>query len=147
MKQTHFLLLFLLLSVLLIFLASNHIYADIQTDLDVSEMTITFHETDATAEIKYNVGALTHIYIFFFGSRNLDPFIEDFLVGFPDHEIKSVNSNTSVVELYNASRVSGVYYLHDSCPLRSPVDLLTLVYPDGRTKTFENVTETPNTFY
>ncbi|WNY24953.1 hypothetical protein [Methanolapillus millepedarum] len=147
MKPIHVLILMLALSALLIFLATFHVSTGIQTDIDVQEMTMTFHGMDATAEIRYQIGLLTHIYAFFFGGRNLDPYISDFLVGFPDYKIVSVGSESATVELYNVTRVSNNYYLHDSHQLGSSADSLVLVYPNGQTKTYENVSETPNTFY
>ncbi|MDV0446555.1 hypothetical protein MsAg5_04000 [Methanosarcinaceae archaeon Ag5] len=147
MKPNQLFVLLFALSVLLIFLATFHVSATVQTDIDVKEMTMTFHDTGATAEIHYEIGLLTHIYTFFFGSRNLDPYISDFLVSFPDYRIVSIGSESATIELYNVTRTSNNYYLHDAHQLGSTVDLLVLVYPNGQTKTYENVSETPNTFY
>jgi hypothetical protein len=147
MKPQQFLIIFLLVGAILIIFASFNIQTDLQTGFHVTQMEIRFNETNATVNIDYEVGFLTQIYVLFFGSRNLDPYLEKFLYGFEEVQLISVSGTTAAVELTNASRITGGYYIHDSRTLGGPVSKLTLVYPDGKTRTFENATETTNTFY
>jgi len=117
------------------------------TELQVTQMEIRFHGENATAQIDFDIGFLTQMYVSFFGNRNLDPFIVSFLYGFDEYQLTSVQGSSATIELIHASRLTGDYYLHDSRALGSPVNRLILYYPDGKTLTFENATETPNTFY
>ena len=147
MKPQQVLIFFLLIGVILILFASFNVQANIQTGFHVTQMEIRFNGTNATADIDYDVGFLTQIYVLFFGSRNLDPYLEKFLYGFDEFQLVSLSGTTATVELTNASRVTGGYYIHDSRLFGSPVTKLILVYPDGKTRTFENAFETSNTFY
>ena len=147
MKPQQFLVPFLIVAAVIVASASFGWHAEPQTELHVTQMEIRFHDANATAQIHYEVGFLTQMYVSFFGSRNLDPYIASFLYGFDEYQITSVRGNSATVELINASRMTGAYYLHDAHPLGSPVNRLVLFYPDGKTLTFENATETPNTFY
>jgi len=147
MKPQQFLIFFLLVGIILILFASFNIQADLKMGFHVTQMEIQFNGTNATADIEYDVGFLTQVYVLFFGSRNLDPYIEKFLSGFEEIQLISVSGTMATVELTNASRVTGGYYIHDSRPLGNSVSKLTLIYPDGKTRTFENASETSNTFY
>jgi len=147
MKPQQFLIFFLLVGFILILFASFNIQVNPQTGFHVTQMEIRFNGTNATADIDYDIGFLTQIYVLFFGSRNLDPYLEKFLYDFDEFQLISVSGSTATVELTNASRLTGGYYIHDSRHLGNPVTKLTLVYPDGKMRTFENAIETSNTFY
>ena len=147
MKPQQFLLPLLIVAAVIIASASFGWDAEPHTDFQVTQLALLFHGENATAQIDYEVGFLTQMYVSFFGSRNLDPFIDSFLYGFDEYQITSVQGSSATVELINASRLTGDYYLHDAHPLGSPVNRLILYYPDGKNLTFENAAETPNTFY
>ena len=147
MKPQQLLILFLIVAAVVIVSASFGWDAEPHTEMQVKQMEIRFHGENATAQIDFEVGFLTQMYVSFFGNRNLDPFIVSFLYGFDEYRLTSVQGSSATVELINASRLTGDYYLHDSRSLGSPVNRLILYYPDGKTLTFENATETPNTFY
>jgi len=147
MKATHYFFLFLILAGFIVISSTFHLYLSPRTDVQFDQFTITFDGVNATGEIEYNVGFLTDLYIFFFGSRNLDPYITNFLYGFGEYRIVSFKDNSVTVEFVNSSRFVDPYYLHDSRPLGSPVHRLILLYPDGETRIYENVSATPNTFY
>ncbi|MDL2261123.1 hypothetical protein LJC08_02680 [Methanimicrococcus sp. OttesenSCG-928-J09] len=147
MKAEHFLIIFIVVSIGLIAAATFHYSVEPTVNFKVTDMEVLFYEENATADIEYEVGFLTQIYVFFFGSRNLNPFLDELLYDFEEYRVISVHGTTATVELINASRLSGSYYLHDTHMLGFEVGKLTLKYPDGKTLTFENATETPNTFY
>jgi len=147
MKPQQLLIPFLIVAVIIIASASHGWDAEPHTELYVTQMEIQFHRENATAHIEYEVDFLTQMYISFFGNRHLDPFIDSFLYGFDEYQMTSVQGSSATVELINASRLTGDYYLHDTRPLGSQVNRLILYYPDGKTLTFENAAETPNTFY
>ena len=147
MKPQQYLIFFLLIGAVIVISATFQLHAEPQTELLITQMEIKFNGPNATANIEYDVGFLTQMYVLFFGSHNLDPYLEDFLYGFEEFRLVSVRGTTATVELTNVSRHAGQYYLHDMHPLGSPVSKLILVYPDNKTLTFDNTSETPNTFY
>ena len=146
MKPKQFLIPFLLISFILVLSASYQLDFKSQTELNVTQMRIEFDGLDATATIDYDVGFLTQMYAFFIGSRNLVPYLEDFLYGYEEFQIISVRGTTATVELPNSSRISSSYYLHDSRELGSTVPTLLMVYPDAeKTFIYYNVSATQNT--
>ena len=147
MKATQHFILFLIIAGIIVVSATFHLSFSPRTDVQFHQFTITFDGVNATGELEYNTGFLTDLYVFFFGSRNLDPYISNFLFGFSEYRVVAFQGNSVMIEFTNSSRVVDRYYLHDACPLGSPVQRLVLVYPDGETRIYENVSATPNTFY
>ena len=147
MKATQYFILFLILAAIIVVSAAFGLSPSPRTDVQFHQFTIIFDGVNATGEIEYNTGFLTDLYIFFFGSRNLDPYINNFLYGFSEYRIIEFHGNSVTVEFTNSSRVVDRYYLHDACPFGDQVQRLVLVYPDGETRIYENVSATPNTFY
>ncbi|MDV0445650.1 hypothetical protein MmiAt1_12420 [Methanimicrococcus sp. At1] len=147
MKAQHFLIFFTIIAGILIAAATVHYTAPIQTEIQFRQMEIHFVNENATAKVEYEVGFLTQLYVFFFGSRNLDPYLDQLLYDFDEYQITSVHGTTATIELINASRPSGSYYLHDQHMLGYEVGRLIIYDPDGKTLSFENATRTPNTFY
>lgn len=147
MKASHLLIFFAAVSVILIASAMFQYSLAPQTAIHMTRMDIHFMGENATADIEYEIGFMTQLYVFFFGSRNLDPYLGVLLDDFDEYRIISVQGTTSTVELINSSRLEGGYYLHDNHQLGYEVDRLTMYFPDGKTMTFNNATETTNIFY
>jgi hypothetical protein len=147
MKATQYFILFLILAAAVVIPAAFHLHFSPRTDVQFHQFTMTFDGMNATGEIEYNVGFLTDLYVFFFGSRNLEPYINNFLYNFDEYRIVSFHGNSVTVEFTNSSRFVDQYYLHDSRPFGNQVNWLVLIYPDGETRIYENVSATPNTFY
>ncbi len=147
MKASHFLILFAAVSVILIASAMFQYSLIPQTPIHITRMDIHFANENATADIEYEVGFLTQLYVFFFGSRNLDPYLDVLLYDFEEYRIISVHGTTATVELINSSRREGPYYLHDTHKLGYEVGRLALYFPDGKTMTFDNTAETASVFY
>ncbi|WNY28660.1 hypothetical protein MmiEs2_08630 [Methanimicrococcus stummii] len=147
MKASHLLILFAAVTVILVASATLHYSIAPQKSVQFTKMEIHFQNENATADIEYEVGLLTQLYVFFFGSRNLDPYLDELLYDFEEYRITSVLGATATVELINASRYEGSYYLHEKHTLGTDVNRLILYFPDGKTMTFDNATETQNVFY
>ena len=149
MKPKQFLIPFLLISFILVFSASYQLNFEPKTEFHVTQMEIKFEELNATATIDFDVDFLTQMYIFFFGGRNLEPYLEDFLYDFDEFRFVSVRGTTAEVELINVSRRTGPYYIQDSRLLGSQVSTLILVYPVKKndTLTYFNVTSIQRTYY
>ena len=147
MKAAHYLILFFAISFILIAAATLQYSPVMKTEIHITRMEMHFSGENAMTEIDYEVGFLTEIYLLFFGSRNLNPYISQLLYDFEEYQIISVRGTTATIELLNVANYTGGYYLHNSRSLGMPVDRLILVYPDGKALTFENATETQSIFY
>ncbi|MBZ3935623.1 hypothetical protein [Methanimicrococcus blatticola] len=147
MKASHFFILFAAVSVILVASTMFQYSLSSQPPIHINQMDIHFTNENATVRIDYEVGFLSQLYVFFFGSRNLDPYLDVLLYDFEEYRITSVHGTTATIELINSSRREGLYYLHDSHRLGYEVGHLALYFPDGKTMTFDNATETPNVFY
>jgi hypothetical protein len=147
MKAARLLILFTVISVVLIASATLHYSASPQISVQITQMEIHFINQDAIAVIDYEVGFLTQLYILFFGTHHLNPYLQELFFDFYEYRIISVHSTTATVELLNVSRFEDIYYLHGSHRLGSEVGLLVLLFPDGHTMTFNNAVVTPNVFY
>jgi len=147
MKAAHFLVFFFALSLVLVAAATFQYTLEMKTDIHITRVEMSFNNENALTEIDYEVGFLTEIYIFFFGSRNLNPYMDQLLFDFEEYQIISIRGTTATIELLNVSKFSGEYYLHNSRSLGMPVDQLILVYPDGKYLTFNNAVETQSIFY
>ena len=145
MKPKQFLIPFFLISFILVF-SAYHLDFETQPRVHVTQMEIKFDGLNATSTIDYDVGFLTQIYVLFFGSRNLVPYVEDFLRGFEEFQIDSVNETTAKVKLTNVSRVGSSSYIHDNRTLGSTVPTLIMIYDypgtKGEIRTYLNVSET-----
>ena len=153
MKPKQVLIPFLLIS--FIFVLSTFIPMDFnpRAELHFTKMEIEFDGVNATATIDYDVGFLTQVYIFLFGNRNLEPYLEDFLSDYTESDIFSISGTSAKAKLINSSRISGPYYVHDNRSLGSPVATLIMIYPEDpgkdlgkETLTYSNVSKVPSTF-
>ncbi|WP_129582648.1 hypothetical protein [Methanolobus psychrotolerans] len=81
------------------------------------------------------------------GAYNLEPAIGDLFWDFDDMEVLDIGKDNAVVFVKDVSRKNDEYYLHDSHELGDTVDILTIVYPDGSSRTILDASETPDTFY
>ena len=147
MKPKQFLIPFLLISFILVLSASYQLNFEPKTELHVNQMEMRFNGPNATATIDYDVGFLTQVYVFFFGGRNLEPYLGDFLYDFDEFRFVSVRGTTAEVELINVSRWGGSYYFYESNQFGSQVPIIILIYPDGTKKTLENTNKAMNIFY
>ena len=129
MKPKQFLIPFLIISFILVLSASYQLNFEPKTELHVNQMEIEFDGLNATATIDYDVGFLTQMYVFFFGNRNLIPYVEDFLFSYEEIQIVSVNETRAEVRLINSSRIVDSHAIHDKHPLGSKVTTLIQIYP------------------
>jgi len=149
MKPKQFLIPFLIISFILVLSASYQLNFEPKTELHINQMEMRFNGMNATATISYDVDFLTQMYVFFFGGRNLEPYLGDFLYDFDEFRFVSVRGTTAEVELINVSRRTGPYYIQDQRLLGSQVSTLILVYPVQKndTLTYFNVTSIQRTYY
>ncbi|RQD87751.1 hypothetical protein D5R95_03435 [Methanosalsum natronophilum] len=138
------LLVSVILSMPIAYAISDHNSAEY---MHVYHMTIKFQEENAEVSLYYNLDFFSSIYTLFLGSRNLEQTFENFLYEFDSIEIKEIGRNYAIINVYDISREADQYYLHDSKKLAAPVDVLTIVYPNGAQRAHNDVDATPNIFY
>ena len=115
--------------------------------IHVDSMEIQFKKADATVSMEYHLSPFAQVYIFLFGSKNLEPKIEEIFSKFQEVKITKIGRSSATLQIKNISRKSDEYYLHESKTLGVKTDVLTIVFPDGTEISKEHTKETPNTFY
>jgi hypothetical protein len=116
--------------------------------IHLDQMVIEFDRSDAEVSIYYHLSPFAQVYMFLFGSKYLEPKIEEIFFDFNDTSIEEIGRTSAKIRINNISRLSSDNnYLHDSKKLGMQTSILTLVYPTGKTMRIEKATTTPNTFY
>ncbi len=147
MRIAFFLVFVLLLFSVLSFFVSGASVSNDGEYIQFQQVTMSFHDVDAHISINYDLNAFSSIYIFLFGTHNLEPTFEVFFSDFEETDIREIGKQNAVVFAKNVSRQNDGYYLHDSLELSGNVRALTMIYPDGSTRSVFNVKATPDTFY
>lgn len=115
--------------------------------IHLDHVIIEFDKTDAEVSIEYHLSPFAQVYMFLFGSRHLEPKIEEIFFDFSDVEVEEIGRTHAKVLIKDISRQNDENYLHDSRELGIQPNMLTLLYPDGTERNTEYAKETPNTFY
>jgi len=115
--------------------------------IHINSMVIQFNKTDANVNVEYRLSPFAEVYIFLFGSKNLEPKIKEIFADFKVIKIWNIGSNSASLQVTNISRKSDQYYLHESRKFGVQPDVLTFVYPDGTRRNIQNPKSTPNAFY
>ncbi|MBP1910616.1 hypothetical protein [Methanolobus bombayensis] len=146
MKLTPFLVIALIIS-LFSFSASNDLISDGEEYIHFNQVTMSFQGTDAVISISYGLDMFSSMYVFLLGAHNLEPAIDTFFSDFGDVEVLEVGRDNAVIFAKDVSRKNDDFYLHDSHDLNGTVDVLTMIYPDGSTRSVTDTSSTPDTFY
>jgi len=115
--------------------------------IHIDSMVIEFDKTEADIQIQYHLSPFAQVYMFLFGSKHLEPKIEEIFFDFETIEIQRIGRTNALILVKDISRQNDEYYLHDSRELGMQPDVLTLVYPDSTRRNIEHATETPYIFY
>ncbi|WP_440947684.1 hypothetical protein ACSAZL_05375 [Methanosarcina sp. T3] len=115
--------------------------------IHLDNMVIEFDKTDADVQISYHLSPFAQVYMFMFGSKHLEPKIEEIFFDFENIEIQRMGINSALIHVNDISRQKDEDYLHDSRELGMQPDVLTLVYPDGKRKNIEHAKSTSDIFY
>ncbi|WP_154808768.1 hypothetical protein [Methanolobus vulcani] len=132
---------------LLWFSASNDLISYGEGYIHFKQVTMRFQDTDVLISMSYDLDMFSSMYIFLFGSHNLEPDIDNFFSDFDDFEVLEIDRNNAVIFARNVSRINGAYYLYDSHELNGTVDVLLMVLPNGDTNSFIDASSTEATFY
>lgn len=146
MKLTVFLVFALIIS-FLSFSASNNIISNGEEYIKFNQVSMAFQGTDTVISVSYSLDMFSSTYIFLLGAHNLEPAIDNLFFDFEDMEVLEIGKDKAVILATNVSRKNDEFYLHDSHELGRIVDLLTIIYPDGSTRTIFDASATPDTFY
>ena len=115
--------------------------------IHLDKVVMNFDKTDASVTVTYNLNFFARMYILAFGTRHLESSFRDIFSKYEDVKIEEVGYDTVKIPLKDVSRLSDDYYLHDSRDLSTMVHSMEVIYPNGQTKTVNDVKATPNIFY
>ena len=115
--------------------------------IHIDSMVIEFNKTDADVQIQYNLSPFAQVYMFLFGSKHLEPKIEEIFFDFDNIEVQKIGRTSALIHIKDISRQNEEYYLHDSREFGMQPDVLTLVYPDSTRRNIAHAKETPYVFY
>lgn len=121
--------------------------------INVKDVTMRLNGENATFELNYSLDTFTRLYVLALGCRYLEPELLSFLGSYRNVKLLKADINGAALQVKNAGKYNGGYYLFDSKPLGSRTKPLnrgvakfTVVYPEGRVYTFYNVTCTQSVF-
>ncbi|HQF17600.1 MAG: hypothetical protein A4E45_01477 [Methanosaeta sp. PtaB.Bin039] len=132
---------FLLATLLLISTAGASFY------LQVQDITMTVEKESALLQVNYSLDSFARLYVLALGARHLEPDLKRLFSSYPDIRTLKANPNSAVLEVADAGGYSNGYYLYESHPLDRPIKKFTVVYPQGTSRTFYNVSATPSVFF
>lgn len=110
-------------------------------------IVMRFDETDAYVTVTYDLDTFARMYVLAFGTRHLESSFVQIFSEYEETEIEEIGYDTAVITLKNISRSSDSYYLHEGHDLGTTIHSLQVIYPGGSSKTYTDVTKTPNIFY
>ncbi|TGC11513.1 hypothetical protein [Methanolobus halotolerans] len=111
------------------------------------QMSVEFDGTDAEVTVYYDLNMFSRLYVLLLGSYNLESTLENVFFDFEDVSVMEIGNNRAVLYVEDISRQNSEYYLHDSHDLGATVDVLTMIYPDGSSRSVPYAISTPYTFY
>jgi hypothetical protein len=121
--------------------------------LYIKDVTMHLEGENATFELNYTLDTFTRIYVMALGCRYLEPELTSFLGGYNDVKLVKADTNGAALQVKSAGKYNSGYYLFDSMPfgtrdkpLKEGIAQFSVVYPEGRVRTFYNVTSTQNVF-
>ena len=115
----------------------------------VKDVTMHLDGDDAIFELSYSLDTFTRFYVLALGCRHLEPELLSFLSGYSDVKLMKADVDRAALQVKGAASYNGSYYHFDSHPfgskdnpLKKGIAKLSVVYPEGQTYTFYNVTST-----
>jgi hypothetical protein len=119
----------------------------------IKDITMRLDQGNATFEINYSLEPFTRLYVLALGCRYIEPDLRSILGNYSNVKVIRAGPDSAALQVTNAGKYNSGYYLFDSRPLgskseplREKIDKFTVVYPEGRERTFFNVTSTQNVF-
>lgn len=114
--------------------------------ITVDDITMSLSRGDALVEMNYTLSSFAYLYVLALGCNNIEPELASVFKSFGAAKVMRADPYSAAFIIRGAGRNTRGYYLFDSKPLGSRISRLKVVYPGGISKTFFNVTSTPNVF-
>ena len=121
--------------------------------LYITDVTMRLEGDNATFELNYTLDTFTNIYVMALGCRYLEPELISFLGGYSDVKLIKADTDGAALHVVGAGKYNSGYYIFDSMPfgskdkpLKEGIARFSVVYPEGRVRTFYNVTATQSVF-
>lgn len=112
----------------------------------VDDVTMTLQNGDALIQINYTLSSFARLYVLALGCRHLEPDLNTVFSNFSQVKTIMADPDHATIRIKNAGNYTTGYYLYDSKKLGARVKRFTVVYPEGTSRTFYNVSATPNVF-
>jgi hypothetical protein len=119
----------------------------------VDDIAMHLQGDNATFDLNYSLETFTRLYVLALGCRHLEPELLSFLGNYSNVRLIKADANGASLEVKDAGKYNGGYYLFDSRPfgskdrpLKENIPKFSVIYPEGRVRTFYNVTTTQNVF-
>lgn len=114
--------------------------------LKIDDITMALDEDNALLQINYTLDSFASLYVLALGCRHLEPDLRGFFPSYKRIKTVSADPYRAILKVEKAGGYSNGYYLFNSIPLGYQVDKFTVIYPTGLSRTFYNITSTPNVF-
>ena len=114
---------------------------------EVNDITMSPIGEDALFELNYTLDSFAKLYVLALGAGYIEPDLVSLFKSYEDVKTVRADTNSAALLVKGAGKNNSGYYLFDSHPLGVRVAKFTVVYPSGLSRTFQNVTSTPNVFY
>lgn len=121
--------------------------------LYIKDVTMHLSEGNATFEINYTLETFTKLYVLALGCRYIEPDLLSLFGNYSCAKVIRAGPDGAALMVRGAGKYNSGYYLFDSRPLGSgnkplkeKISRFTVIYPEGRARTFFNVTSTQNVF-
>jgi hypothetical protein len=120
----------------------------------IKDVTMHLNGDNATFELNYTLETFTRFYVLALGCKYLEGELLSFLGNYSDVKLIKADMNGASLLVRGAGKYDRGYYLFDSRPLGSKnqpiqesIARFSVVYPQGRTRTYYNVTSTQSVFF
>jgi len=119
----------------------------------VKEVTMHLQGDNAIFEMNYSLEPFTRLYVLALGCRYLEPELLSFLGNYSNVKLIKADMDGAALQVSGAGKYNSGYYLFDSRPFgsknnpfREGIAKFSVVYPEGRIRTYYNVTSTQSVF-
>jgi hypothetical protein len=113
---------------------------------EINDITMTLINSDAIFKLNYTLDSFAKLYVLALGTGYIEPDLMSLFKGYNDAKIIRADPNSATMLVKRAGKSYKGYYLFDSQPLGVRVDKFTVIYPGGLSRSFHNITSTPNVF-
>ncbi|ABK15254.1 MAG: hypothetical protein H5T42_01585 [Methanothrix sp.] len=114
--------------------------------IQVKDVTMIPDGDDLKFNVNYTLEPFARLYVLALGCRHIEPELVRLFSSYQNVKTVKAKPSTATLVVENAGTYLDGYYLYDAKPLSSPISRFTVVYPEGVTRTFINVTSTPSIF-